>query len=129
MAGNACWSQQASEPCAKIWNFRVNDTCKRENLSLNSASRVVSSVGRALRLHRRCREFEPLTTHHFPSDYAASKERRHLVEPLQPAIARDGERKEGGKHDEKTRDEKHCGAEAFEHIAFPSLCDVLQEVN
>ena len=25
--------------------------------------RVVSSVGRALRLHRRCREFEPLTTH------------------------------------------------------------------
>ena len=31
-----------------------------------TAQRVVSSVGRALRLHRRCREFEPLTTHHFP---------------------------------------------------------------
>jgi broad specificity phosphatase PhoE len=34
-------------------------------LGLNTAlRRVVSSVGRALRLHRRCREFEPLTTHH-----------------------------------------------------------------
>ncbi len=28
--------------------------------------RVISSVGRALRLHRRCREFEPLITHHLP---------------------------------------------------------------
>lgn len=35
--------------------------------ALNGASRVISSVGRALRLHRRCREFEPLTTHHFPA--------------------------------------------------------------
>jgi hypothetical protein len=33
--------------------------------ALNGASRVISSVGRALRLHRRCREFEPLITHHF----------------------------------------------------------------
>ena len=28
-------------------------------------SRVISSVGRALRLHRRCREFESLITHHY----------------------------------------------------------------
>ena len=27
-------------------------------------SGVISSVGRALRLHRRCREFESLITHH-----------------------------------------------------------------
>ena len=50
-----------------------------------------------------------------------SKERRHLVEPLQPAIARDGKGKDGRKHDKKPRDEKYCGAEAFEHIGFPSL--------
>ena len=30
--------------------------------------RVISSVGRALRLHRRCREFESLITHHQPSE-------------------------------------------------------------
>ena len=30
-----------------------------------SRHRVISSVGRALRLHRRCREFESLITHQF----------------------------------------------------------------
>lgn len=46
------------------------DGAKREVLATARTTgypaphRVVSSVGRALRLHRRCREFEPLTTHH-----------------------------------------------------------------
>ena len=31
---------------------------------LSPPTRVISSVGRALRLHRRCREFESLITHH-----------------------------------------------------------------
>ena len=30
--------------------------------------RVISSVGRALRLHRRCRQFESVITHHFLFD-------------------------------------------------------------
>ena len=32
-------------------------------------SRAISSVGRALRLHRRCREFESLIAHHFIFNY------------------------------------------------------------
>lgn len=31
---------------------------------------VISSVGRALRLHRRCRRFEPVITHHFFTSFA-----------------------------------------------------------
>ena len=43
-----------------------------------AADRVVSSVGRALRLHRRCREFEPLTTHQPPFTAPA----RSVPEPV-----------------------------------------------
>ena len=33
---------------------------------VETARRVISSVGRALRLHRRCQEFESLITHQIP---------------------------------------------------------------
>ena len=43
--------------------------CVNPSGQLDDAARVVSSVGRALRLHRRCREFEPLTTHHLSTSF------------------------------------------------------------
>jgi len=60
---------------------------------------------------------------------SGSEERRHLIQALQPAVARDGKREDGRKHDEKPRDEEHCGAEALEHIEFPPSCDLMQSVN
>ena len=36
-----------------------------QTLANQPPSREISSVGRALRLHRRCREFESLISHHF----------------------------------------------------------------
>src|SRR6056297_2199159 len=43
----------------------ADQACTLPALWLHAAwLRVISSVGRALRLHRRCREFESLITHH-----------------------------------------------------------------
>ena len=39
-------------------------SCATFMLWITSALGVISSVGRALRLHRRCQEFESLITHH-----------------------------------------------------------------
>ena len=50
-----------------IWIFAV--AFRRALALIQRWLWVVSSVGRASRLHRECREFEPLTTHHFQGTY------------------------------------------------------------
>ena len=54
----------ASKPAIMMSCKKLKKTaCPAGLPDLYRLQRVVSSVGRALRLHRRCREFEPLTTH------------------------------------------------------------------
>jgi hypothetical protein len=53
---------------------------------LFTTARVISSVGRALRLHRRCREFESLITHHSPS-FELSLSRVRAVSSSRPRTA------------------------------------------
>ena len=45
---------------------RVGRSNRLARSKTGRCERVISSVGRALRLHRRCREFESLITHHIP---------------------------------------------------------------
>jgi hypothetical protein len=52
------------------WVGRIKAACQTPSASaLGGASRegAISSVGRASRLHRECRRFEPVIAHHFPT--------------------------------------------------------------
>jgi hypothetical protein len=61
-AGPTCASR--SKWCV-VWNRVSCTSAQRRVIGLTEG--VVSSVGRASRLHRECRGFESLTTHHFPA--------------------------------------------------------------
>jgi hypothetical protein len=50
----------------RIWPCEASANCLKVR-----PERAISSVGRALRLHRRCRRFEPVIAHHITIDYAA----------------------------------------------------------
>lgn len=53
----------------------ANSPCGSETNRLNVRSRrAISSVGRALRLHRRCRQFEPVIAHHSSDHCIPSKQ-------------------------------------------------------
>ena len=61
---------------------------------LKRRARAVSSVGRALRLHRRCRRFEPVTAHQpraFDSSVDAIVPFMRRVRPTERACARRGQ--------------------------------------
>ena len=47
--------------------WRPAEACQRRAGRGISGARVISSVGRASRLHRECRRFEPVITHHRPT--------------------------------------------------------------
>ena len=55
-------------------------SCTRSSAWLHAPSRVISSVGRALRLHRRCREFESLITHHSHPPTHQDPMPQHVIE-------------------------------------------------
>ena len=55
--------------------------------------RVISSVGRALRLHRRCREFEPLITHHASREMLALRQKKSRPMTRQVALRLHRERR------------------------------------
>jgi hypothetical protein len=48
---------------------RSQPPTRRTQQTVRKTRRAISSVGRAPRLHRGCREFESLIAHHFPSSF------------------------------------------------------------
>ncbi len=72
LASSARHGLNAGEASAGIHGFPLVAPIHLRVPCYNWGFRAVSSVGRAPRLHRGCREFEPLTAHHSPAADAAS---------------------------------------------------------
>jgi hypothetical protein len=69
--------------------FFFKTACAGCRLWLFSTLGVISSVGRALRLHRRCQEFESLITHHeIPLNYCFKI--KHIICDLVRILVRFG---------------------------------------
>src|SRR5690606_20383853 len=66
-AAHGTVSHNLQTPCGKLLAIALMIWQWPRTLHGTTHRRAISSVGRALRLHRRCRRFEPVIAHHFSS--------------------------------------------------------------
>ena len=78
---NGCGSSR-STPTARCTATRAWRACGAVRKTLEICARAISSVGRAPRLHRGCRQFEPVIAHH------SRRGRRRLSGPIASAMPR-----------------------------------------
>src|SRR5690606_38147401 len=78
-AAHGTVSHNLQTPCGKLLAKALMIWQWPRTLHGTTHRRAISSVGRALRLHRRCRRFEPVIAHHFSSRLA-----RGLSDPRNP---------------------------------------------